>query len=62
MSNVPHRPPWVQIAFLVVFGALALTGLYRVIDGSASGLTWLSLILSTVLFVGTAYRVSRSPK
>ncbi len=62
MSNPPRRAPLAQIAFLVVFGAFTLVGLYQVIDGTATKLTWLSFVVSAVLFAGTAYRVSRSSK
>jgi hypothetical protein len=60
MSKPTHRPPFAQIAFLVVFGAFTLMGLYQVLDGTATKLTWLSFAAGAVLFVATAYRVSRS--
>jgi hypothetical protein len=60
MNNPPRRAPLTQIAFLIIFGAFTLVGLYQVIDGTATKLTWLSFVVSALLFAGTAYRVSRS--
>ena len=62
MNKPPGRVPFSQIAFLVVFGAFTLVGLYQVIGGTATSLTWLSLIVSAVLFAGTAYRVRNFTK
>jgi hypothetical protein len=57
MNKSSGGVPLSQIAFLVVFGAFTLVGLYQVIGGTATTLTWVSLIVSAVLFAGTAYRV-----
>jgi hypothetical protein len=59
MNKPPGRVPLSQTVFLVVFGVFTLVGLYQVIGGTATNLTWLSLAVSALLFAGTAYRVLR---
>lgn len=59
MNKSSGGAPLSQIVFLIVFGAFTLVGLYQVISGNTSTLTWLSLIISAFLFAGTAYRVLR---
>ncbi len=59
MAQPPRRVQFAQIAYLVVFGAFVAMSLYRLTNGTATKLTWLSLGIAAVLFVGTAYRMIR---
>ncbi len=53
----PSRVRINQIAYLVAFGAFMVISLISVIKGTATSLTWVSLIVSALLFAATAYRM-----
>jgi len=58
MAKPPSpRVPVSQLIYLLVFGAFLFIYLGRVLNGSGNKLDWLTLAVSAVLFVITAYRV-----
>jgi hypothetical protein len=53
----PPRVPLSQLAYLLVFGIFVFVYLARVLNGSATTLDWITLVIAAFLLAITAYRV-----
>ncbi len=53
----PPRVPMAQLAYRPVFGVFVCIYLGRVLNGTATKLDWVTLVVAAVLLVVTAYRV-----
>lgn len=55
----PPRIKLAQVAFLLLFGGFAFVYATKAINGSATTLDWVTLVVSVFLLAITTYRVLR---